>query len=109
LDLKFQNDTKFGVLVQASLVKARPGKQGSITVKMWSTKTYDKVTSTTPVKSNFTSGRELKDKSAKCEPQEPVPGFDADYSRLFYSAGKVVKRESFHWRYAPTNRVTCTG
>ena len=107
LDLKFQNDTKYGVLVQASLVKAGPGKQGSITVKMWSTKTYDKVTSTTPVKSNFTTGRDLKDKSAKCEPQTPVPGFDADYARLFYSDGKIIKRENFHWRYAPTNKVTC--
>ena len=109
LDLKFQNDTDYGVLVQATVVKAGPGKQGSITVKMWSTKTYDKVTSTTPVKSNFTTGRDLKDDSAKCEPQTPVPGFDADYARLFYSDGKVVKRENFHWRYAPTNRVTCTG
>ena len=107
LDLKFQNDTKYGVLVQASVVKAGPGRQGSITVKMWSTKTYDKVTSTTPVKSNFTTGQDLKDKSANCEPQTPVPGFDADYSRLFYTDGKVVKRESFHWRYAPTNKVTC--
>ena len=107
VDLKFQNDTEYGVLVQAFVVKAAPGKQGSITVRMWSTKTYDKVTSTTPVKSNFTTGQDLKDKSPKCEPQEPVPGFDADYSRLFYTDGKVVKREAFHWRYAPTNRVTC--
>jgi vancomycin resistance protein YoaR len=107
VDLKFQNDTKYGVLVQAFVVKAAPGKQGSITVRMWSTKTYDKVTSTTPVKSNFTTGQDLKDKSADCEPQEPVPGFDADYSRLFYNDGKVVKRENFHWRYAPTNKVTC--
>ena len=71
VDLKFQNDTKYGVLVQAYLVKAAPGKQGSITVKMWSTKTYDKVTSTTPVKSNFTTGQDLKDDSADCEPQTP--------------------------------------
>ena len=109
VDLKFQNDTKYGVLVQAYLVKAAPGKQGSITVKMWSTNTYDKVTSTTPVKSNFTTGQDLKDDSADCEPQTPVPGFDADYSRLFYTDGKIVKRENFHWRYAPTNRVICTG
>ncbi len=108
LDLKFQNDTKYGVLVQAFLVKAGPGKQGSITVKMWSTKTYDKITATDTVKSNFTTGQDLKDDSASCEPMSPVQGFDADYSRLFYRDGQVVKREKFHWRYAPTNRVTCT-
>ena len=32
---------------------------------------------------------------------------DADYQRLFYLDGKVVKRQNFHWRYAPTNKVTC--
>jgi vancomycin resistance protein YoaR len=45
LDLKFENDTKYGVLVQAYIVKGTPSRQGSITVKMWSTKTYDKITS----------------------------------------------------------------
>ena len=45
LDLKFQNNTKYGVLVQAYVKKATPSTQGSITVKMWSTKTYDKIDS----------------------------------------------------------------
>ena len=108
LDLKFQNNTKYGVLVQAYLVKATPSWRGSITVKMWSSKTYDKVTSTDPVKSNFTSGTDIKDDSSDCEPMTPVQGFDADYQRLFYRDGQIVKREKFHWRYSPTNRVTCT-
>lgn len=108
LDLKFQNDTKYGVLVQAWRVKGAPGKQGSITVRMWSTKSYDKVVATKPVKSKFTDGRDIKDDSAKCEPMSPVRGFDVDFQRLFYKGGAVVKRESFHWKYAPTDRVTCT-
>ncbi|MCW2812309.1 MAG: hypothetical protein JWP61_2767 [Friedmanniella sp.] len=107
LDMRFQNDTRYGVLVQASVVKGTPSRQGSITVRMWSTKTYDKVVSTTPVKSGFTTGRDLKDPSPQCEPMTPVPGFDADYQRLFYRDGAVVRRESFHWRYAPTDHVTC--
>jgi vancomycin resistance protein YoaR len=108
LDLKFQNDTKYGVLVQAYRVKASPGRKGSITVRMWSTKTYDKVVATDPVRSNVTTGRDVEDDSPKCEPQSPVPGFDVRYSRLFYNDGTVVKRENFFWRYAPTNRVKCT-
>ena len=107
LDLKFQNDTKYGVLVQAYRVKASPGRKGSITVRMWSTKTYDKVVATDPVRSNFTTGRDVSDDAPNCEPQSPVPGFDVRYSRLFYNDGTVVKRERFFWRYAPTNRVTC--
>ena len=107
LDLKFQNDTRYGVLVQAFRVPGTSSSRGSITVRMWSTKTYDKVLATEPVKSNFTSGRDVEDDSPDCEPMTPVAGFDVDYQRLFYSGGAIVKRESFHWRYAPTDRVTC--
>jgi vancomycin resistance protein YoaR len=107
LDLKFQNDTRYGVLVQAWRVPGAPGQQGSITVRMWSTKVYDKVVATKPVKSNFTTGRDIKDDSDECEEMEPVPGFDVDVQRLFYQGGTIVKRENFHWRYAPTDKVTC--
>ena len=107
LDLKFGNDTKYGVLVQASTTKAAPGRRGSITVKMWSTKTWDDVRSSKLQRSNFTTGRDLTDDSPKCEPMQPVPGFDVNYSRLFYRDGAVVKRERFFWRYAPTDRVRC--
>jgi vancomycin resistance protein YoaR len=107
LDLKFQNDTKYGVLVQAYIVKGTPSHRGSITVRMWSTKAYDKVVATSPVKSNFTTGRVIKDDSKDCEPTSPVRGFDVRYQRLFYQNGSVVRRENFSWRYAPTNRVVC--
>jgi vancomycin resistance protein YoaR len=107
LDLKFQNDTKYGVLVQASSVPATGSSRGSITVSMWSTKTWDKVESTTPVKSNFTSGRDITDTSPSCEPQAPAQGFDVDYARLFYRDGKVVKRQNFSWRYGPTDQISC--
>jgi vancomycin resistance protein YoaR len=107
LDLKFQNDTKYGVLVQAYIVKATPSSKGSITVRMWSTKSYDKVEATSPVKSNFTTGREIKDDSKDCEPTSPVRGFDVRYQRLFYQDGSVVRRENFSWTYEPTNQVIC--
>jgi len=107
LDLKFQNDTKYGVLVQAYVVKGTPSSRGSITVRMWSTKTYDKIVATKPIKSNFTSGREITDDSRDCEPTSPVQGFNVRYQRLFYRDGSVVRRENFSWTYAPTDKVTC--
>ena len=107
LDLKFQNDTKYGVLVQAYIVRGTSSHQGSITVRMWSTKTYDKVVATSPIKSNFTTGRDIKDDSKDCEATSPVQGFDVRYQRLFYQNGSVVRRENFSWRYAPTARVIC--
>jgi vancomycin resistance protein YoaR len=107
LDLKFQNDTKYGVLVQAYIVKGTPSRRGSITVRMWSTKTYDKVVATSPIKSNFTTGRDIKDDAKDCEATSPVQGFDVRFQRLFYQNGSVVHRENFSWRYAPTDRVIC--
>ena len=107
LDLKFQNDTAYGVLVEAKVVKAAPGRQGSLTVTMWSTKTYDKVVSTKPIRTRVTTGRDLTDDSSDCEPQEPVAGFDVTFTRLLYRDGATVKRERFSWRYAPTDRIRC--
>jgi vancomycin resistance protein YoaR len=107
LDLKFQNDTKYGVLVQAYIVRGTPSRRGSITVRMWSTKTYDDVVATSPIKSNFTTGSDIKDDTKDCEPTSPVQGFDVRYQRLFYQNGSVVRRENFSWRYAPTARVIC--
>lgn len=108
LDMKFKNNTDYGVLVQAYVKKGTPSRKGSITVKMWSTKTWDKVSSSSLVRSDFTTGRDLTDDSADCEPQAPVQGFTVNYTRLFHRDGKVVKRERFHWRYAPTDRIRCT-
>lgn len=107
LDMSFQNDSKYGVLVQAYRVPGSPGRKGSITVRMWSTKTYDKVVATKASRSNFTTGRDIDDDSPECEPTDPVQGFDVSYARLFYRGGSVVKRENFFWRYAPTDRVRC--
>ncbi len=108
LDLKFRNDTRYGVLVQAYRTSGARSGRGSITVRMWSTKTWDKVDSTALARSNFTTGRDLDDDSPKCVPMVPVQGFDVNYQRRFYRDGKVVKRERFFWRYAPTDRVRCT-
>ncbi|MDN5770903.1 MAG: VanW family protein [Microlunatus sp.] len=108
LDLKFENDTKYGVLVQAYVKKASPGVKGSITVKMWSTKTYDEVDSSKLARSNYTTGRDITDGDPNCESQAPVQGFDVNYSRIFRNDGKVVKTEKFFWRYSPTDRIICT-
>ena len=107
LDLKFRNNTDYGVLVQAFLKKAEPGGQGSLTVRMWSTKTYDKIEATDPVKSDFTTGRDITDDSSTCVPTSPVQGFHVSYSRLFYRDGQRVKKQNFSWTYDPTDRRIC--
>jgi vancomycin resistance protein YoaR len=107
LDLKFRNNTKYGVLVQTVFKESTPDSQGSLTVKMWSTKTYDKIEATEPERTNFTDGQDISDNSPDCVPTSPVQGFDVSYSRLFYRDGKVVKKEDFEWTYAPTDNRMC--
>lgn len=107
LDVKFRNDTPYGVLLQSYVNKAAPGQKGSITVKVWSTKVYDKVESSELRKSNFTSGRTIHSKDPECHAQSPSQGFTVNYERLFYKGGKLVKTEPFKWTYSPTDEIIC--
>lgn len=107
IDLRFQNDTKYGVLVTASTNSASPGEQGSITVKMWSTQVWDEIKSPDAKKSNYTTGQKIENDEDDCEYQAPIKGFDADYYRSFVKDGKEVKRENYHWRYAPGDEIVC--
>lgn len=107
LDLKFKNNTDYGVVIQASVKKAAPGGQGSMTIKIWSTKTWDKVTSTELKKSDYYDTEPQTSDAKNCEPQSASPGFTVNYSRQFWKGGKVVKTEPFRWQYAATPKVTC--
>ena len=108
LDLKFQNDTKYGVLVQAYIVKGTPSRQGidhgeDVVDQDLRQGSGDHV------RSSPTSRPDARSRTTRsdCEPTSPVQGFDVRYQRLFYQNGSVVRRENFSWRYAPTNQVTC--
>lgn len=107
LDLRFQNDTPYGVLVQAFISPSASGRKGSVTVRMWSTKTYDEVRSSELVRSHHTSPTTRRSTSPTCEPQGQTAGFDVTYSRLFLKGGQVVREEKFFWRYSPQDRIVC--
>lgn len=107
LDLKFKNNTDYGVLIQAFVNKSAPGKNGSITVKIWSTKVWQKVESTPLTPIDYYDTPPITSKAKDCEPQSASPGFTVNYERLFYRNGAVVKREPFSWKYAATPKVTC--
>ena len=107
LDLKFKNNTDHGVLVQAYVNKSAPGKNGSITVKIWSTKVWQKVESTPLTPLDYYDTPAVTSKADDCEPQSASPGFTVNYQRLFYQNGAVVKREPFSWKYAATPKITC--
>lgn len=105
LDLKFENDSKYGVLLQAYITRLSDGS-GSITVKVWSTPTYT-VKATDPVKSSYTSGTTRYDQKAGCVGQSAIQGFTASYKRLFYQGGSLVRTENFSWTYSAGDQVIC--
>ncbi|HHU40093.1 MAG TPA: hypothetical protein GXZ45_12540, partial [Propionibacterium sp.] len=108
VDMKFKNDTEYGVLMQAFTNNPKPGAQGSITVRVWSTKKYE-IKATKPVQSNFKDpGPAIKDNSAVCSPQSAMRGFTVNYSRQFFQNGKLVKTEPFKWTYNTLTPVVCT-
>lgn len=107
IDVKFTNDTPYGVVVQAFVNKASPGKQGSITVRIWSTKYYT-VESPDATKSDFTTGRTRYIQDPACEYQAPIQGFTAKYYRIVRKLdGTVVKRENYSWTYSPGDEIKC--
>ncbi|MFT3887520.1 MAG: VanW family protein [Arachnia sp.] len=108
LDMSFQNDSKYPSIIQGFVKKGSPGNRGSITFRIWSKPTYDKVVSTDLVKSDFYSGADRVIKGdPKCQPQAPIRGFTVNWKRLFYKDGKVVKTEPYSWKYSAGDRITC--
>ena len=110
VDLKFQNDTPHGILIQAWRDLAAPGGQGAMNVRMWSTKTWN-ITAGQSDRYNFTAHKVRHLPPANCEPNSGYGGFDIDVYRTFRKPGsaKVVRRETMHTRYTPSDTVICDG
>lgn len=108
LDLRFQNDTPYGVLVTTSFKRSTPGGQGAVTVSMWSTKVWD-ITSRTSGRYAYTDFKTRTVTDGNCEPTEGARGFSIDVWRDFRKPGseKVVKTEKFHTVYRPQDHVIC--
>ena len=103
-DLKWTNDSPYGVLVKTSFDAT------SITVTFYGTKQYDEVRSVSGPRT-----RPTEPKVVYLEPgpdciatKEGVAGFDIVVYREFYKGGKQVKpRERFYTRYQPEDIFIC--
>jgi vancomycin resistance protein YoaR len=102
LDFRFRNDSPYGVLIHTSHTS------DSITVSVWSTKVWDRVTTEWSPRRNITSPPTItKPDGPDCIATSGLIGFTQDAWRLFHSGGKVAKREKFTWRYDPEPRFIC--
>jgi vancomycin resistance protein YoaR len=108
VDLKFRNNTPYGVLIQAWVVPSTVTSQGEMHVRMWSTKYWD-IRTRTSEPYNFTSHSTRYDPTDECVATTGYGGFDVDVYRTFVRAGSedVVRREQQHVSYTPADTVIC--
>ncbi|HEX2357588.1 MAG TPA: VanW family protein [Micromonosporaceae bacterium] len=102
LDLKFRNDTPYGVLIDTSYTG------DSITVSMWSTKVYDSVRTEWSAKRGVTEPEKIYlDPGPTCIATSGSRGFTQDAWRIFRRDGREIKREKFSWRYDAEPEYVC--
>jgi VanW like protein len=109
VDLKFKDDTPYGVLVQAWIDKSTPSSQGAMHVRMWSTRYWD-------IKAGASGRYDLTKPGTRhltgpgCVPNQGYGGFDIDVYRYFYrhGAAKLDHKETTHTTYAPSDSVICS-
>ncbi|HWI44385.1 MAG TPA: VanW family protein [Nocardioides sp.] len=108
VDLRFQNDTPYGVLVHAWVVPSTPARPGTVTVQMWSTKHWD-IESKTSDRYATVPPKTRTLTTADCEPNTGWPGFQVDVTRIFRKPGQsaVDHTEKFHTLYTPADTVVC--
>ena len=101
IDLKFKNDSDYGVLIESWVA------DGQLHVAFWSTKVWEIRTETGP-RQDIVQPTTIISTRPGCVPSGAGnPGFFVNVDRHFYRDGVFVKTDSRGWRYQPVNAVQC--
>lgn len=100
-DMKFRNDTPYGVFITAE------SDETSMTVRMYSTRMYTKIDAEVGERYGTTNNSTIYNESSNCSSQAGGPGFTIDVDRVFYEGDEEVRRETFTTTYRPAPRVIC--
>lgn len=108
IDLRFRNDTDYGVLIQTTVQPATPSSQGVVTATFYSTKVWD-ITTKTSERYNYRAPQTRTLTTPDCYPNTGYSGFDVDVWRYFHKPGsdKVERTEKFHTAYTASDTVVC--
>jgi vancomycin resistance protein YoaR len=108
LDLAFENDSEYGVLIESFINPATSAAQGSLTVRMYSTKVWD-IKSETSERYNYVGPGTRTLDTPDCYPNTGYSGFQVDVTRIFRKHGEseVDHTEKFHTNYTPADTVIC--
>lgn len=101
-DLVVHDDTRYGVLVSASV------HHGQLEISLWSTPHWTVTSHTSRHTHVVDPGRQVEHGSS-CTPQKGTPGFQVTVTRSFALGGHVDHTSSYAVRYAPVDAVVCHG
>jgi vancomycin resistance protein YoaR len=108
LDLKFKNDTPYGVLIESWVNPSTPSSSGTMNVRFWSTKYWD-ISAGVSDRYDITKEETRYIQGPNCVPHEGYGGFDIDVFRYFRKVGsdELVRKETMHTTYTPSDTVVC--
>ena len=108
VDLRFENNTPYGVLIDATVIPSAGRSQGTVIVSMYSTKYWDIETSTGE-RYNFTSPGTQTMTGDDCVPNTGYGGFEIDVKRYVRMVGdpELIRTENLHTTYIPSDTVIC--
>ncbi len=106
LDMRWKNDTPYGVVVDTSFSPSSSGSQGSITVRIWSTKYWDTNISVSDRYAHKTYGTRY-DTSPNCEAQAGQDGFQVDVTRNRTSPQGETVTDKDHVVYNAGTHIIC--
>lgn len=101
VDLKFRNNTPYGVLIETWV------GGGQVHTRFWSTKVWDEVRATKSERRNVKPPQTIRDGGPDCVTQSPNPGFDVTVTRQLIKGGAVQGTDTFRTRYIPQDQVIC--
>ena len=103
VDLRWRNDTAYGVLVEA-----RVDPSGSVTVDLWSTKVRE-ITTSISARSNLTVPTTVTLATVDCVPSTGSDGYEVEVTRVVtdLESAEVVRSDSAHTAYLPSDAVVC--
>ena len=108
VDLRFRNDTDYGVLIETLHTPSTWSSSGALTVRMWSTKVWD-VEALTSERYAYTSPGTQTLTGDDCVPNTGYSGFQVDVTRVFREPGetKIHHTEKMHTNYIASDTVIC--
>ena len=108
VDLRFKNDTPYGILIHSWVTPSSYARQGKVTVQMWSTKVWD-IDAKTSARYAYVPAATRTLATPDCEAHTGWSGFQVDVTRIFRKHGSsaVDHSEKFHTVYTPSDTVVC--